>query len=195
MSDKSDIGSSAKEKAEQDSRWISDFSDDLTVAVALRKWNEAVALMEEGKHGQIPTSQSSNFIPGEAKSGSMPALAVKLAPLRISLTSALLQSLSLPSNRKSSVVQLISLLSRLNAGAAARSTFLAARSYIMRKHVRMITFEGDIQSYISDLATVIFTGVKHTADWFLASFKENEVSSCECSPYVLFRIFLELAPS
>lgn len=34
--------------------------------------------------------------------------------------------------------------------------------------------------YINDLAMVVFTGIKHTADWFLASFKENEVASCEC---------------
>lgn len=33
--------------------------------------------------------------------------------------------------------------------------------------------------YINDLAMVIFTGIKHTADWFLASFKDNEVASCE----------------
>jgi hypothetical protein len=35
--------------------------------------------------------------------------------------------------------------------------------------------------YINDLAMVMFTGIKHTADWFLASFKENEVASCEFS--------------
>lgn len=109
----------------------------------------------------------------------MPSLAAKLTPLKGSLTTALLQSLSLPSNRKTNVVQLIGLLTRLGAGAAARSTFLAARAEMMRKRVRMITFEGDVGTYISDLATVVFTGIKHTADWFLASFKENEVSSCE----------------
>ena len=49
----------------------------------------------------------------------------------------------------------------------------------MRKRVRMITFEGHIGMYINDLAVVIFSGIKHTADWFLASFKENEVASCE----------------
>ena len=45
-----DAGSSAKEKAEQDARWIGDFSDDLTVAIALRKWEDAVALVEEGNY-------------------------------------------------------------------------------------------------------------------------------------------------
>ena len=109
----------------------------------------------------------------------LPGLAAKLTPLKASLITALLQSLSMPDNRKSTVVGLIALLIRLKAGVAARSTFLAARSEVMKKRIRMITFEGHIGMYISDLAMVVFTGIKHTADWFLASFKENEVSSSE----------------
>jgi hypothetical protein len=115
-------------------------------------------------------------------------LGPKLTPLKSSLTSSLLQSLSSPSNRKSSIVRLISLLVRLNAGAAARNTFLATRTDVMRKRVRMITFEGHIGMYISDLAIVIFTGIKHTADWFLASFKENEVASCAYSLLCTFTL-------
>lgn len=109
----------------------------------------------------------------------MSNLAVKLTPLKTSLTSALLQSLASPSNKKSTVVHLISLLTRLKAGPAARTIFLGSRTEVMRKRVRRITFEGHVGMYISDLAIVIFTGIKHTADWFLASFKENEVSSCK----------------
>lgn len=48
MGDKLDLGPSAKEKAERDARWIGDFADDLTVAIALRKWDQAVSLVEEG---------------------------------------------------------------------------------------------------------------------------------------------------
>jgi len=33
--------------------------------------------------------------------------------------------------------------------------------------------------FIGDLTIVVFTGIKHTADWFLASFRENEVASCQ----------------
>lgn len=44
-----DAGASAKEKSEKDSRLIADFSDELTVAIALRKWEEAVTLVEEGR--------------------------------------------------------------------------------------------------------------------------------------------------
>ncbi|EMD31124.1 hypothetical protein CERSUDRAFT_109603 [Gelatoporia subvermispora B] len=162
LASKSDMGPNAKEKAERDARWTSDFSDDLTVAIALREWDDAVALVEKG----------------EAKLPEMPALATKLNPLKASLTAALLQSLAMPDNRKSAVVHVVSLLVRLKAGAAARNTFLAARADVMRKRVRMIRLEGHIGMYIADLAIVMFTGIKHTADWYLASFKENEVASC-----------------
>ena len=160
-----ELGASAKEKAERDARWIGDWSDELTVAVALREWDKAVALVEEG----------------ELKLSIMPTLTAKLNPLKASLTAALLQSLSVPSNKKSTVVSLIGLLLKLKAGPAARSTFLAARADVIRKCVRKITFEGHIGSYIADLATVVFTGIKHTADWFLASFRENEVASSKCT--------------
>lgn len=107
-----------------------------------------------------------------------PLLAPKLNALTLSLTSSLLHALSDPANRKSTIVELTGLLLRLRAGAAARNTFLAARSGMVRKRIRMIRFEGHIQMYITDLAIVVFTGIKHTADWFLASFKENEATSC-----------------
>ncbi|KAJ7610832.1 Cullin repeat-like-containing domain protein [Roridomyces roridus] len=159
--DDGDAGSDAKEKAERDLRWTSEWADDLTVAIALREWEKATALVETGK----------------SKLSTTPPLAAKLPPLNAQLTAALLDSLSQPSNRKSTAIALISLLLRLGAGPAARTTFLAMRSRVMRGHVRRIRFEGSVGAYVGDLAIVVFTGIKHTADWFLASFKENEVAS------------------
>ncbi|KAI0279416.1 hypothetical protein BGY98DRAFT_1089185 [Russula aff. rugulosa BPL654] len=154
------MNDSAKEVAERDARWIGDFADQLTVAIALREWDTAVDLVEQG----------------QAKLNSMPLLAAKLNPLATSLVSALLQALSYPHNHKEVVKKLISLLIRLDAGAAARTTFLAARTETARRLVRMIRFDGHIGTYISELAISIFTVIKHTADWFLASFRENEVA-------------------
>lgn len=48
----------AKEKADRDARWISDFSDDLTVAIALHEWDEAVRLVEEGDTGTAYSSDN-----------------------------------------------------------------------------------------------------------------------------------------
>jgi hypothetical protein len=39
---------SAKEVAERDARWIGDFADQLTVAIALREWDSAVDLVDQG---------------------------------------------------------------------------------------------------------------------------------------------------
>jgi hypothetical protein len=56
LAQKSAIGSNAQDKAEGDARWVSDFADKLTVAIALREWEQAVSLVEEGKI-QIPSSK------------------------------------------------------------------------------------------------------------------------------------------
>ena len=49
------MGSSAKEKSERDTRLIDEFSDELTVAIALRKWDQAAKLVEEGKLFHLQT--------------------------------------------------------------------------------------------------------------------------------------------
>lgn len=38
----------AKQRAERDAQWIGDWSDDLTVAIALKEWEKAVTLIETG---------------------------------------------------------------------------------------------------------------------------------------------------
>lgn len=38
----------AKEKMDRDSNWIGEWADDLTVAIALKEWEQAVKLVEEG---------------------------------------------------------------------------------------------------------------------------------------------------
>jgi len=49
LAQKAGAGSgSMEDKAEGDARWIGDFADDLTVAIALREWSKAVSLVEQG---------------------------------------------------------------------------------------------------------------------------------------------------
>ena len=165
----------AQEKSDKDAVWVNELTDNLTVAIALREWEKAVSLVEEGIY-VFPSSQMRQLKAslGEAKKGVTPSLEPKLKVLRSSLTSSLLTALAEPSNRKSTIVNLTSLLVRLRASPAARIAFLTSRAALTRQRVRMIRFEGNVKTYISDLATVVFTGIKHTADWFLASFKEND---------------------
>lgn len=40
---------SSKEKEEKDARFVEDFVDDLTVAIALREWDEAIRMVEDGE--------------------------------------------------------------------------------------------------------------------------------------------------
>jgi len=91
-----------------------------------------------------------------------------------------------PAHRKTAVTQISALLLRLGAGPAARATFLNTRGDLLRKRIRLIRFEGDVTLYISDLAIVVFTGVKNTADWYLASFKEPENASCAYRFHAIF---------
>ncbi|KAG8947884.1 exocyst complex component exo84 [Tulasnella sp. 424] len=148
---------------EKDLRWVSDFVDKLAVAIALREWEEAVSLVEQGQ--TVAQAPASTLLPP------------RLQPLKASLTSDLLAAISDPSNRKQSIVKITSYLTRLGAGIAARDAFLYTRGELMRKRARMIRFEGNIALYISELALVTFTGVKHTCEWYLASFREHDMAS------------------
>ena len=122
---------------------------------------------------------NSNKISGQKQLPSKPALRERLSHLTTSLISALIHALTTYSQRKNTIVALSSHLARLSATPAARSAFLAARGEVIRKRVRMIPLEGDIKLYVFDLAVIVFTGIKHTAEWFLGAFKENESSARE----------------
>lgn len=42
---------------------------------------------------------------------------------------------------------------------------------------RQLVFEGDITTYISELALVVFTLIRNTCEWYRDSFKQNEMAS------------------
>ncbi|QRV80374.1 exocyst complex component EXO84 [Ceratobasidium sp. AG-Ba] len=163
MIDMASGSGAAQAKAEQDAQWTNNFIDDLTVAVALRDWDEAVDLV----------------VKGQAKTAMIPGLSSKLNPLSEQLIGDLLGAIADPAQRRSSTIKLVAYIVRLGPDALvrARDTFLNARAALMRKRVRSIRFEGDARSYIKELALVVFTSVKHTADWYLASFKDLEMAS------------------
>lgn len=56
LAGKSELGSNAKDKADQDALWIGEFADELTVAIALREWDTAVSLVAQGMHMVSPES-------------------------------------------------------------------------------------------------------------------------------------------
>jgi hypothetical protein len=154
----------AKGRLEGDLRRANEITDNLAVAISQRDWDEAIQLVDLA----------------ESQTRVLPSLASKLPSLKTSLTRALLEALADPTHRKHAVVHLTSLLIHLGAGVAARTTFLATRTELLRKRIRMISFEGDTAVYISDLAIVVFTTVKHSADWYFGSFREHESASSKC---------------
>jgi hypothetical protein len=132
-----------------------------------------------GHLSSIISSPFVKLVTGQKHVATKPALKDKLAQLRANLVSALLHSLSDQRQRKSQVIHLATYLGRLQSTPQARAAFLAARGELIRKRIRMIPLEGDIPLYIFDLAIIVFTAIKHTAEWFLAAFKENESTSCK----------------
>lgn len=161
MANEGSLQQSIASSSESEAKESNEFADKLTVLIAQRDWNEAAALVESGEESGKSTKM----------------LAMKLKPLKVSLIMSLLGALSDETNRKAQIVHLSTLLIRLGAGITARKTFLDARASLLRKRIRMISFEGDTAVYISDLANVVFTTVKHSADWYFGSFREHENAS------------------
>lgn len=152
----------------KDLRWIDEFGDDLTMAIATRDWDESVKLVERGT--DLLRTVAANPQAHEL-------LSARLDTLRPNLVSALTFDLSSPEIRKAPAVRLITLLVQLGKADVARDTFLQARRDVMLRRVRDILAEGDISLYISELAVVCFTIIRHTSDWYMSAFKENRMAS------------------
>ncbi|BGP38482.1 exocyst complex component exo84 [Rhodotorula kratochvilovae] len=152
----------------RDQSWIGDFSDELSVSIATREFEDAVVWVEKGK-SILPQ------IAGDAHASQL--FRAKLDQRTVELVSALLHDLSDHAIRKSGVVRTTSWLLRLGQGERARETFLTARGRLVRKRARQIKFEGDISMYISELAMVCFTLIKNTCEWYMAAFKDNRMAS------------------
>ncbi|WVQ74291.1 hypothetical protein IAR50_003888 [Cryptococcus sp. DSM 104548] len=152
----------------KDLRWIDEFGDDLTMAIATRDWDRALTLVEKGQAlaKTIESDPSAHAL-----------ITTRLDQLLPTFVSSLCHDLSSPNLRKAACARLISLLIQLDRADLARDTFLKARRDIMMKRVRSIKCEGDISSYINELAVVCFTIVRHTSDWYMNAFKETRMAS------------------
>ncbi|GAA6052688.1 hypothetical protein JCM3770_007175 [Rhodotorula araucariae] len=162
------LGVGRDDPSGRDQSWIGDFSDELSVSIATREFEDAVVWVEKGK-SVLPQ------IAGNAHASQL--FRAKLDQRTVELVSALLHDLSDHAIRKSGVVRTTSWLLRLGQGERARETFLTARGRLVRKRARQIKFEGDISMYISELAMVCFTLIKNTCEWYMAAFKDNRMAS------------------
>lgn len=149
-------------------RWNNEFADELAVCIALREWDHAVTLIEKGR-GVLSTYTSSDAASVD--------LASKLAVRAQELVTAISGDFMRQSLKKSAVVRNASYLLRLDRGEEARRLFLDARTQLLKKRTRQIKFEGDTGLYISELATVHFTLIRNTAEWYMAAFKDGKMAS------------------
>lgn len=106
-------------------------------------------------------------------------LSSRLEDLTPTLIQQIVHDLSSLELRKTQACRLTHFLVRLDRADLARDELLKTRRAVMLKRVRAIRAEGDISIYISELAIVCFTVIRHTSDWFLAAFKEARMASGE----------------
>lgn len=104
-------------------------------------------------------------------------MTTRLDDLTPTLVQQIVHDLSSLELCKTVACRLIHYLIRLDRPELARDTFLKTRRAVMLKRVRSIRAEGDISIYISELAIVCFTILRHTSDWYMSAFKENRMAS------------------
>lgn len=186
----------------KDLSWIGDLSDELAVSIACRSYDEASELIEKAKTilDQLQSTPSSPVsrmnLKGGGQSGGTETVQYSLLKSKIDvksqeLTQKLLEDLLDPAIRKSQVIKIASLITKLSSspgsvglsmGAVAniekaKQRFLAMRSELVNTRSRMIKFEGDITLWVSQLAMMIFTLVKNTCEWYMMAFRDNRMAS------------------
>ena len=148
--------------------WLNGVIDELAVHIALREWEEAVTLVEEGKKrlASRPISEGPLYL-----------LVESFNSCASELVQAISAELASPYQRKSMVVRDAALLVRLDKGREARDLLLEARTDLLQRRMRQIKYEGDVSLYISELAMLYFTLIKNTGDWYMAAFKDYRMAS------------------
>ncbi|KAI9254022.1 Cullin repeat-like-containing domain protein [Sporodiniella umbellata] len=147
---------------------LAELSDQMEVFIALRQFEKSVVYLEKAR--QIIVTSSSQFpIIREAKEN--------MAHYTESLGSIISRDLSNTLLTKIQFQRYVNWLLRLERSEKAREVFLATRSLIIKKRIRQLVFEGDISTYISELALVVFTLIRNTCEWYRDSFKQNEMAS------------------
>ncbi|CCF50664.1 hypothetical protein NDA11_005482 [Ustilago hordei] len=162
---------SAASERKDPGRWNNDFSDELSVCIALREWDQAVSLIEKGR------AVLSTYPSPSSRSPSYIDLSSKLSTRTSELIAAISSDLHRSNLKKSSVVRNASYLLRLDQGEKARELFLDARTQLLNKRTRQIKFEGDTGLYISELGIVFFTLIKNTSEWYMSAFKDGRMAS------------------
>ncbi|EGG05981.1 uncharacterized protein MELLADRAFT_77926 [Melampsora larici-populina 98AG31] len=188
------LGFGKHDPSGKDLSWIGDLSDELSVSIACRAYDEASELIEKSKTilvqlKSVPNSPISQPINSESIQYSL--LKAKIDEKSQDLMQKLFDDLLDPTIRKTQVIKISNLITRLSINPAnplgspsavaniekAKRSFLSMRSELVKTRSRMIKFEGDIALWVSQLAMVIFTLIKNTCEWYMTAFRDNRMAS------------------
>lgn len=192
------LGFGKHDPSGKDLSWIGDLSDELSVSIACRAYDEASELIEKSKTiliqlKSIPNSPIPQSINSESIQYSL--LKSKIDEKSQDLMQKLFDDLLDPTIRKTQVIKISNLISKLSMNPAnplgspsavaniekAKRSFLSMRSELVKTRSRMLKFEGDIALWVSQLAMVIFTLIKNTCEWYMTAFRDNRMASGKSS--------------
>ncbi|ORY93831.1 Cullin repeat-like-containing domain protein [Syncephalastrum racemosum] len=153
-----------------DRKWLADMPDDLEVLISLRQFEKAVSLIEQARALLASyTKEKETPVLRDGKAQVQKYTELLCTTISSDLSNTLLTKLQFQ--------RLVNWLLRLNKGDQAQEVFLSTRSKIIKKRIRQLAFEGDIATYINELALVVFTLIRNTCEWYRDSFKQNEMAS------------------
>lgn len=149
-------------------KFLVELPDQLEVLIALREFEKSVVYLERARH-IVNSSSSSLPIVREAKD--------HIEHCTDTLSTIISRDLSNTLLTKIQFQRYVNWLLRLDKSEKARQVFLGTRTLIIKKRIRQLVFEGDITTYISELALVVFTLIRNTCEWYRDSFKQNDMAS------------------
>ncbi|EOR01027.1 Exocyst complex component EXO84 [Wallemia ichthyophaga EXF-994] len=149
-------------------QWMEDFIDELSVSVAVNDHHAAVEHVEQGRKMLRSTDDKSE----------REALQAQIAHQKGILVRNLLRVVDDFSRlREHVLVDVISLLHRLDEAGAGRDTYLNSRKELIKHRSRQMVFDGDVVNYVAELAVITFTIIKQSAEWFRAAFINTNKAS------------------
>ncbi|KAF3936232.1 hypothetical protein ABW19_dt0205220 [Dactylella cylindrospora] len=151
------------EGTQRNLRWVETQIDELDELIAHRKFEEAVSRVEFLR-GIAVKHAKSNTVASEFITFRVDERALRLSGL---VTADLKEY----SKWKSYVKMNADWLVRLEFEDKAREALLDARTAALKEKTRRVRFEGDIPSYISQVALVQFTLIRNTVETYNACFE------------------------
>ncbi|KAF2720615.1 hypothetical protein K431DRAFT_285715 [Polychaeton citri CBS 116435] len=154
---------------QQSIRWVENQIDNLDINIALQRFEEAVAGMEELR----------KLARGIARqhAAAQDIILAKTNERASKLASSIARQLTQTSSGAGKTKTNVSWLLRLGHEELARSSYLTSRTETIRLRVRQLPFTGDLPPYLHALTFTTFTLLLHTFRVFSSSFPSTSGSA------------------